>query len=164
MVKTKKKPQAKKEKPKQEEVKEETEDESRKESVSKISIDVRASIDNADEIQREQLEDAKDTLVEALEFLNVAIQNVNKLKVSDDQSGEIKTIGDLLSDSNSKLSKCSRYIDKVQSLKKLEIKKMEQSQHKINTLELELRKQGDIAYLLQGENEALSKLAIGFFN
>lgn len=162
MVKVKRKDP--KQQKKSQQLPEDSEDPTRIKSASEVSMAIRGSIDDVDEVQREGLEDAKETLLEAVEYLNIAIEHVNKDTLADGQSDSIKTIGDLVLDSSTKLTRCTRLIEKLENLKKLEMKKSEQSQHRINTLELELRKQGDISYILQGENEALSIIYLLIFN
>lgn len=133
-------------------------DESKRDS--DFPIEDRKPLDDIDEEERETLEDAKDSLLEAVEFMTTAIQKINKIEVGKDQTKSVKNVTGLLSDSSEKIAKTCHYLEKVENLKKIEIKSKEQTLHKINSLELELRKQGDVAFMLQKENEQLGNKKI----
>lgn len=91
-------------------------------------------------------------MLEAVQFLTSAIQKINNLKAKKE---DVKSVSDLLSESSGKITRTCHFIEKIENLKKIEIKNKAQTQHKINTLELEIRKQGDIAFMLQEENQFL---------
>ena len=91
-----------------------------------------------------------------------AIQLINNVDTKESKTKtKISKTSELLSESSAKIARTCHLLEVVEKQKKSQMKSEEQLRHKINSLELELRKQGDIANMLQQENEALSNELLG---
>lgn len=105
-----------------------------------------------DEAKIRLLEDAKDALLEAVNNMTQATERVDKLKIKYDKDSSIDKSSRLLIESVNGITKTCMLIEKIEIANKKSLRSFEQTERRINALELELRNQGDLASNLKLEN------------
>jgi hypothetical protein len=94
---------------------------------------------SVDQTRIRLLEDAKDALLEAVESLTQATENVDRLKIKYEKEDSIDKSSKLLVETVNGITKTCMLIEKIEIENKKSLRNFEQTERRINALELELR-------------------------
>lgn len=110
--------------------------------------------DNEDieEENKEKLEKSKETLLNCIQLLTGSIEKLNNFAAKEEKIQEALSSVNKV---NEEISQVCYIVETIENEKKNEFEKRGQNKHQINTLKLELRKQGELVKALEEENQGL---------